>query len=144
MAAMDEYLLVGGEDGSFTFMNLHTFQHPVYDTFTNGEVNGIEMSHSRTGGTLVNEPLSSPRFSDWIYELTFLLFHLATSGPHAFISTNDSYIRCVDLRTLQTPVMYPTDWYVNVGASAIPVLFSRLFNTWSFRIRTINLGKRSA
>ncbi|KAF9286872.1 hypothetical protein BGZ68_002486 [Mortierella alpina] len=83
MAAMDEYLLVGGEDGSFTFMNLHTFQHPVYDTFTNGEVNGIEMSHSRTG------------------------------GPHAFISTNDSYIRCVDLRTLQTPVMYPTDWYVN-------------------------------
>ncbi|KAF9571848.1 hypothetical protein EC968_010576 [Mortierella alpina] len=83
MAAMDEYLLVGGEDGSFTFMNLQTCHGPIFDTFTHGEVNGVEMSHSRTG------------------------------GPHAFISTNDFFIRCVDLRTLQTPVKYPTDWFVN-------------------------------
>ncbi|KAG0201916.1 hypothetical protein BGX28_005405 [Mortierella sp. GBA30] len=86
MAAMDEYLLVGGEDGTFSFMNLQSCENPVFDTFTNGEyleVNGIEMSHSRTG------------------------------APHAFISTNDLHIRCVDLNTLSTYATYPADWFVN-------------------------------
>lgn len=53
MTAMDHNLLVGGEDGSFTFMNLQTCEKPVFGTFTDGEyleINSIEMSHSRTGG----------------------------------------------------------------------------------------------
>ncbi|KAI1297612.1 hypothetical protein EDD11_007031, partial [Mortierella claussenii] len=52
MATLDDMLLVGGEDGSFTFMNLDTCVDPVYGSFTDGrhmEVNGIEISHSRTG-----------------------------------------------------------------------------------------------
>jgi hypothetical protein len=56
MAAMDEFLMVGGEDGSFTFMNLQTCQDPVYDSFTTEhylEVNGIEITRSRTGGMFV-------------------------------------------------------------------------------------------
>lgn len=53
MAAMDEYLMVGGEDGSYTFMNLQTCDNPVFDSFTTVhylEVNGIEITRSRTGG----------------------------------------------------------------------------------------------
>lgn len=55
MAAMDEYLMVGGEDGSFTFMNLQTCDNPVFDSFTTVhylEVNGIEITRSRTGSML--------------------------------------------------------------------------------------------
>ena len=55
MAAMDEYLMVGGEDGSYTFMNLQTCDNPVFDSFTTVhylEVNGIEITRSRTGGML--------------------------------------------------------------------------------------------
>ncbi|KAF9928086.1 hypothetical protein BGZ65_006425 [Modicella reniformis] len=57
MAAMDEFLLVGGDDGSFTFMNLQTCESPVFGTFTNGEfmeVNSIEISFSRTGVCVVS------------------------------------------------------------------------------------------
>lgn len=55
MAAMDEYLMVGGEDGSYTFMNLQTCDNPVFDSFTTVhylEVNGIEITRSRTGSML--------------------------------------------------------------------------------------------
>ncbi|KAG0267494.1 hypothetical protein BG011_004528 [Mortierella polycephala] len=86
MAAMEEFLLVGGEDGSFTFMNLQTYQNPVYDAFTDqgySEVNGIEMSYSRTG------------------------------APHAYFSMNDLRIRCMDLRTLQEYATFETDWFAN-------------------------------
>ncbi|KAF9183760.1 hypothetical protein BGZ51_003822 [Haplosporangium sp. Z 767] len=86
MAAMEEFLLVGGEDGSYTFMNLQTYQNPVYDAFTNEgyrEVNGIEISYSRTG------------------------------APHAYFSMNDSRIRCMDLRTLQEYATFGTDWFAN-------------------------------
>jgi len=54
MAAVDEFLMVGGEDGSFTFMNLRTCDNPIYDSFTTEhclEVNGIEITRSRTGST---------------------------------------------------------------------------------------------
>ncbi|KAF9198486.1 hypothetical protein BGZ49_000692, partial [Haplosporangium sp. Z 27] len=86
MAALDNLLLTGGEDGSFTFINLETCKAPIYDTFTNGghmEVNGMEISYSRTG------------------------------KPHAFISTNDYRVRCVDMSTLEITSIYPTDWFVN-------------------------------
>ncbi|KAF9115756.1 hypothetical protein BGX27_006538 [Mortierella sp. AM989] len=86
MAAMDNLLLAGGEDGCFTFINLETCSSPVFDRFTNGdnmEVNGIEMSYSRTGKI------------------------------HAFVSTNDLQVRCMDMSTLETYATYPTDWFVN-------------------------------
>ncbi|KAG0001109.1 hypothetical protein BGZ79_005073, partial [Entomortierella chlamydospora] len=86
MAAMDNLLLAGGEDGSFVFMNLETCTNPIYESFTDGgymEVNGIEISHSRTGKT------------------------------HAYVSTNDNQVRCVDMATLETYAAYPTDWFVN-------------------------------
>lgn len=47
--------MVGGEDGSYTFMNLQTCDNPVFDSFTTVhylEVNGIEITRSRTGGML--------------------------------------------------------------------------------------------
>jgi hypothetical protein len=56
MAAMDEFLMIGGEDGSFTFMNLQSCENPVFDSFTTVhylEVNGIEITRSRTGGMFV-------------------------------------------------------------------------------------------
>ncbi|KAG0346703.1 hypothetical protein BG004_001043 [Podila humilis] len=86
MAAMDHNLLVGGEDGSFTYMNLQTCQAPVFGSFTNGEyleINSIEMSHSRTG------------------------------MAHAYVSTNDLRIRCVDLNSLAIYSEFPSEWYVN-------------------------------
>ncbi|KAF9331185.1 hypothetical protein BG006_005956 [Podila minutissima] len=91
MAAMDHNLLVGGEDGSFTFMNLQTCQKPVFGTFTDGEyleINSIEMSHSRTGAS------------------------------HAYVSTNDYRVRCVDLNSLETYAEYPTEWFVNYTAQS--------------------------
>ncbi|ORZ20825.1 WD40-repeat-containing domain protein [Lobosporangium transversale] len=86
MAAKDDLLLVGGEDGSYTFMNLQTCAAPVHDSFTNGkhtEVNGIEISYSRAG------------------------------GPHAFISTNDALVRCIDMKPLSICATYPTGWFAN-------------------------------
>ncbi|KAG0365138.1 hypothetical protein BGZ54_006839 [Gamsiella multidivaricata] len=86
MAAMDEFLLVGGEDGSFTFMNLQTCENPIFGSFIDEgymEVNGIELSYSRTG------------------------------APHAYVSTNDNAIRCVDMGTLQTYATFSSDWFVN-------------------------------
>ncbi|KAG0034963.1 hypothetical protein BGZ81_001912 [Podila clonocystis] len=91
MAAMDHNLLLGGEDGSFTFMNLQTCQKPVFGTFTDGEyleINSIEMSHSRTGAS------------------------------HAYVSTNDYRVRCVDLNSLETYAEYPTEWFVNYTAQS--------------------------
>ncbi|KAF9353503.1 hypothetical protein BGX34_011530, partial [Mortierella sp. NVP85] len=52
MAAKDEHLLVGGDDGSFTYMNLETSAKPVLAGFSDAdymEVNGMEISRSRTG-----------------------------------------------------------------------------------------------
>jgi len=53
MAAKDEHLLVGGDDGSFTYMNLETSAKPILGGFSDAdymEVNGMEISRSRTGG----------------------------------------------------------------------------------------------
>ncbi|KAF8930412.1 hypothetical protein BGZ58_008255 [Dissophora ornata] len=86
MAAMNQFLLVGGEDGSFTFMNLQNYEDPIFDSFTNGEymeVNSIEMSYSRTG------------------------------APHAYVSTNDFQVKRIDLTTLETTATFPTEWFVN-------------------------------
>ncbi|KAG0245581.1 hypothetical protein BGX31_007098 [Mortierella sp. GBA43] len=63
MAAMDDLLLVGGDDGSFTFMNLRTRGSPIFGSFTDGdhmEINGIEVSQSRTGGWFANYTSQSP------------------------------------------------------------------------------------
>ncbi|KAF9417573.1 hypothetical protein BGZ76_004509 [Entomortierella beljakovae] len=86
MAAKDNILLTGGEDGSLTFVNLDTCKNPILDSSTNGdtlEVNGIEISHSRTGRL------------------------------HAFVSTNDRVVKCLNMDTLKTYATYDTDWFVN-------------------------------
>ncbi|KAF9369005.1 hypothetical protein BGX21_006206, partial [Mortierella sp. AD011] len=91
MAATDNLLLAGGEDGSFVFMNLETCTNPIYESFTDGgymEVNGIEISHSRAGKI------------------------------HAYVSTNDNQVRCVDMATLETYATYPTDWFVNYASQS--------------------------
>ncbi|KAF9429769.1 hypothetical protein BGZ94_009537 [Podila epigama] len=63
MAAMDDTLLLGGEDGSFTCMNLRTREKPVVGSFTNGEyveINSIEMSRSRSGAAHAYYVTQSP------------------------------------------------------------------------------------
>ncbi|KAF9084338.1 hypothetical protein BGX23_010598 [Mortierella sp. AD031] len=94
MAAMDEFMMVGGEDGSFTFMNLRTCENPVYDSFTTEhflEVNGIEITRSRTG------------------------------TPLAYMSSNDHIdhqLRCLDLTTLQVSATFPTAEFVNFASQS--------------------------
>ncbi|KAF9584450.1 hypothetical protein BGW38_006424 [Lunasporangiospora selenospora] len=86
MAAMDEYIMAGGEDGAYTFLNLNNYKNPVFGTFTSSmrfEVNSIEMSYSRSG------------------------------APHAFVSTNNEYVRCIDLTTLRPKAMFHTSWFAN-------------------------------
>ncbi|KAG0057400.1 hypothetical protein BGZ83_010859 [Gryganskiella cystojenkinii] len=91
LAAMDDLLMVGGMDGGFSFMNLQTCKNPVLGSFSDTdyfEVNAIEMSRSRTG------------------------------DPHAYVSTNDKHVRCLDLRTLEQKASYPTNWFVNYTAQS--------------------------
>jgi len=94
MAAMDEYLMVGGEDGSYTFMNLQTCDNPVFDSFTTVhylEVNGIEITRSRTG------------------------------DPIAYMSSNDHIdhqLRCLDLNTLQVSATFPTSAFINFASQS--------------------------
>ncbi|GJJ73898.1 hypothetical protein EMPS_06256 [Entomortierella parvispora] len=83
LAALDNMIMLGGMDGNFTFMNLQTCMNPIRSSITDVEVNAIEMSLSRTG------------------------------DPHAYFSTNDREIRCMDLRTLEQKATFPTGWFVN-------------------------------
>ncbi|KAG0379594.1 hypothetical protein BGX24_012551 [Mortierella sp. AD032] len=91
MAAMDEFLIVGGEDGSFTFMNLQTCENPVYDSFTTEhylEVNGIEITRSRTGAYM-------------------------SSNDHV-----DKQLRCLDLTTLQVSATFPALKFANFASQS--------------------------
>ncbi|KAF9135889.1 hypothetical protein BGW39_010704 [Mortierella sp. 14UC] len=91
MAAMDEFLMVGGEDGSFTFMNLQTCENPVYDSFTTEhylEVNGIEITRSRTGAYM-------------------------SSNDHV-----DKQLRCLDLTTLQVTATFPALKFANFASQS--------------------------
>ncbi|KAF9906915.1 hypothetical protein EC991_011478 [Linnemannia zychae] len=126
MAAMDEFLMVGGEDGSFTFMNLQTCENPVYDSFTTEhylEVNGIEITRSRTGGmstspdghmlALATDELEGHVMSvnsrEKIATLTGhqrFSFSVAWSPDSRMLATgNDDRSTCIfDTRMLSTPV----------------------------------------
>ncbi|KAF9933612.1 hypothetical protein FBU30_005051 [Linnemannia zychae] len=94
MAAMDEFLMVGGEDGSYTFMNLQTCENPIYDSFTTEhflEINGIEITRSRTG------------------------------APIAYMSSNDHIdhkLRCLDLKTLQVIKTFPASTFANFASQS--------------------------